>query len=141
MWASTFAGRLESWYGMRQKCHALSVESTLITINSWWCTTPWQPYYLHWDDQPAWPDPWQLLNDNVYCDLARSLGILYTISLLDRADLTDATLVLTQDGHNLVVVDKSKYILNWSPDTVVNTSQAIKIRRQLSQSQIKQQYN
>tara|TARA_B110000503_G_scaffold100763_1_gene150698 strand:- start:29 stop:454 length:426 start_codon:yes stop_codon:yes gene_type:complete len=141
MWASTFAGRLESWYGMRQKCHALSVESTLITINSWWCTTPWQPYYLHWDDQPAWPDPWQLLNDNVYCDLARALGILYTISLLDRADLTDATLVLTQDGHNLVVVDKSKYILNWSPDTVVNTSQAIKIRRQLSQSQIKQQYN
>ena len=141
MWASTFAGRLESWYGMRQKCHALSVESTLITINSWWCTTPWQPYYLHWDDQPAWPDPWQLLNDNVYCDLARALGILYTISLLDRADLTDATLVLTLDGHNLVVVDKSKYILNWSPDTVVNTSQAIKIRRQLSQSQIKQQYN
>ena len=141
MWASTFAGRLESWYSMRQKCHALSVESTLITINSWWCTTPWQPYYLHWDDQLTWPDPWQLLNDNVYCDLARALGILYTISLLDRADLTDATLVLTLDGHNLVVVDKSKYILNWSPDTVVNTSQAIKIRRQLSQSQIKQQYN
>ena len=141
MWASTFAGRLESWYGMRQKCHALSVESTLITINSWWCTTPWQPYYLHWDDQLTWPDPWQLLNDNVYCDLARALGILYTISLLDRADLTDATLVLSQDGHNLVMVDKSKYILNWNPDTVVNTNQAIEIHRQLSQSQIKQQYN
>jgi hypothetical protein len=126
---------------MRQQCHALSVESTLLAINSWWFLTPWQPYYLDWLDQPAWPDPWQLLNDNVYCDLARALGILYTISLLDRADLTDATLVLSQDGHNLVVVDKSKYILNWSPDTVVNTSQAIKIRRQLSQSQIKQQYN
>jgi hypothetical protein len=126
---------------MRQQCHALSVESTLITINSWWCTTPWQPYYLHWDDQLAWPDPWQLLNDNVYCDLARALGILYTISLLDRADLTDVALVLSQDGHNLVVVDKSKYILNWSPDTVVNTSLAIKICRQLSQSQIKQKYN
>jgi hypothetical protein len=141
MWATTFAGRLESWYSMRQQCHVLSVESILITINSWWFSTPWQPYYLHWDDQLTWPDPWQLLNDNVYCDLARALGILYTISLLDRADLTDATLVLTQDGHNLVVVDKSKYILNWSPDTVVNTSQAIKIRRQLSQSQIKQKYN
>jgi len=141
MWAKTFAGRLESWYSMRQQCRDLSVESILPTINSWWFSTPWQPYYLHWDDQPAWPDPWQLLNDNVYCDLARALGILYTISLLDRADLTDATLVLTQDGHNLVVVDKSKYILNWNPDTVVNTSQAIKIRRQLSQSQIKQQYN
>jgi hypothetical protein len=126
---------------MRQQCHGLSVESALELVNSWWFTTPWQPYYLHWDDQPGWPDPWQLLNDNVYCDLARALGILYTISLLDRADLTDAALVLSQDGHNLVVVDKSKYILNWNPDTVVNTNQAIEIRRQLSQSQIKQQYN
>jgi len=141
MWASTFAGRLESWYSMRQQCHDLSVESALLAINSWWFSTPWQPYYLDWLDLATWPDPWQLLNDNVYCDLARALGILYTISLLDRADLTHAALVLSQDGHNLVVVDKSKYILNWSPDTVVNTSQTIEIHRQLSQSQIKQQYN
>jgi len=141
MWAKTFAGRLESWYSMRQQCHNLPVESVLLLINSWWSTTPWQPYYLDWLDQDSWPDPWQLLNDNVYCDLARALGILYTISLLDRADLTNAILVLSQDGHNLVMVDKSKYILNWSPDTVVNTSQTIEIHRQLSQSQIKQQYN
>jgi hypothetical protein len=141
MWHLTFAGRLESWYSMRQQCQVLPIEPALLTINSWWFSTPWQPYYLHWDDQPNWPDPWQLLNDNVYCDLARALGILYTISLLDRADLTDATLVLSQDGHNLVVVAKSKYILNWNPDTVVNTNQEIKISRQLPQSQIKQQYN
>ena len=141
MWAKTFAGRLESWYGMRQQCCDLPAESALELINSWWFAAPWQPYYLDWLDQPTWPDPWQLLSDNVYCDLARALGILYTISLLDREDLTDATLILTQDGHNLVVVDKSKYILNWNPDTVVNTSQAIEIHRQLSQSQIKQQYN
>ena len=141
MWPKTFAGRLESWYSMRQQCHGLSAESALELINSWWFTTPWQPYYLDWLDLETWPDPWQLLNDNVYCDLARALGILYTISLLDRADLTNAILVLSQDGHNLVVVDKSKYILNWNPDTVVNTSQTIEIHRQLSQSQIKQQYN
>jgi hypothetical protein len=141
MWAKTFAGRLESWYSMRQQCRDLPAESALELVNSWWFTTPWQPYYLDWLDLETWPDPWQLLSDNVYCDLARALGILYTISLLDRADLTDATLVLSQDGHNLVMVDKSKYILNWNPDTVVNTSQTIEIHRQLSQSQIKQQYN
>lgn len=141
MWPVTFAGRLESWYRTRQQCHTLSVEPVLEIINSWWLQTPWQPYYLHWDDQAIWPDPWQLLNDNVYCDLARGLGILYTISLLDRADLADATLVLTEDGYNLVLVDKSKYILNWNTDTVVNTNQEIRIKRQMSQNQIKQQYN
>lgn len=138
MWPSNFADRLVSWYSMRQQCRTEPVESALMTINSWWFMAPWQPYYLHWDDQPTWPDPWQLLNDNVYCDLARGLGILYTISLLDRADLTDAMLILTEDGYNLVVVDKSKYILNWNPDTIVNTNQEFEHRRCLSQSQIAQ---
>ena len=137
MWPLTFAGRLESWYSLRQQCHALSVESILPAINSWWFSTPWQPYYLHWDDLATWPDPWQLLNDNVYCDLARALGILYTISMLDRADMVDAELVLTEDGSNLVLVAKEKYILNWNPDNVVNTYQEVKIRRQLKQYQIK----
>lgn len=140
MWPATFADRLQSWYSMRQQCQDLHTQSALETINSWWSTTPWQPYYLHWDDQPTWPDPWTLLNDNVYCDLARALGILYTITLLDRADLTDAALVLTEDGDNLVLVAKSKYILNWNPNTIVNTNPEIRRRRQMTQSQITQQY-
>jgi hypothetical protein len=84
-----------------------------------------------------WPDPWQLLSDNVYCDLARALGILYTISLLDRADMADAELVLTEDGDNLVQVAKEKYILNWNPDSVVNTFQEVKIKKQFKQQHIK----
>jgi hypothetical protein len=141
MWPVTFDDRFQAWVDLRSRCQFLDLESALTTINTWWFGSPWQPYYLHWDDQPAWPDPWTLLNDNVYCDLARGLGILYTITLLDRADLTDAVLVLTKDGDNLVLVNKSKYILNWNPDTIVNTNQEILIKRHLSQSQIKQQYN
>jgi hypothetical protein len=57
--------------------------------------------------------------------------------MLDRADMVDATLVLTKDGDNLVLVQETKYILNWSPDSVVNTFQEVKIVRQLKQHQIK----
>jgi hypothetical protein len=112
------------------------LESALDAINAWWFSAPWQPYYLHWDDQATWPDPWQLLSDNVYCDLARALGILYTITLLDRADMASAELILTEDGDNLVQIAKEKYILNWKPDTVVNTFQAVKIKRQYQQDPI-----
>jgi hypothetical protein len=140
MWPATFALRLESWNSLREQCQSLYIEQALDVINSWWFDVPWRPYYLHWDDQPNWPDPWQLLSDNHYCDLARALGILYTITLLDRADLTDATLVLTDQGDNLVLVGKSKYILNWDRDTVVNTIQATNIKKQLTQSAVKQQY-
>ena len=136
IWPKTFADRLEAWSALRAEAHALNCQEALEKINAWWFQIPWKPYYLHWDDQPVWPDPWQLLSDNIYCDLARGLGILYTISLLDRADLTPATLVLTEQGDNLVLVAKEKYILNWSPDSVVNTFQEVKIARQLKQQQI-----
>ena len=137
MWPVTFSDRLAAWADLRSQCQSLDLESALSTINDWWFTTPWQPYYLHWDDQPKWPDPWQLLSDNVYCDLARGLGILYTVSLLDRADMADAELVLAEDGSNLVLVAKEKYILNWNRDLIVNTHQEVKTIRKLKQHQIK----
>ena len=137
MWPQTFDVRLTSWNRLRDRVHSLPLETALIEINSWWFGAPWRPYYLHWDDQPNGPDPWQLLSDDVYCELARGLGILYTISLLDRKDMVDAELVLTEDGSNLVLVSKEKYILNWSSDSVVNTFQEVKKRRQLKQQQIK----
>jgi len=136
MWPVTFESRLENWNLLRTCCQILSVQQTLEQINSWWFRAPWVPYYLHWDDQDTWPDPWQLLSDNVYCDIARGLGILYTINLLDRADLAPADLILTQSGYNLVQVGKEKYILNWEPTSVVNTSLEVKIHRQYQQCQI-----
>ena len=137
IWPKDFADRLTAWTELRAQAHDLELQQALEKINAWWFQIPWKPYYLHWDDQPLWPDPWQLLSDNVYCDLARALGILYTISLLDRADMADAELVLTKEGDNLVQVAQGKYILNWSPDSVVNTFQEVKIVRQLKQQQIK----
>jgi hypothetical protein len=136
IWPVSFASRLESWNQLRDQCQTLPVQTALENINAWWFRAPWKPYYLHWDDQKTWPDPWQLLSDDIYCELARGLGILYTITLLDRADLAPVELILTQDDVNLVQVAKEKYILNWTADTVVNTIQAVTIKRQYQQDQI-----
>jgi hypothetical protein len=137
IWPDLFSDRLFSWNLLREQCQNLPAQSALENINAWWFRAPWQPYYLHWDDQPTWPDPWQLLSDDIYRELARGLGILYTISLLERPDLAPVELVLTQDDVNLVLVAKEKYILNWAADTVVNTNQAATIKRQYQQHHIK----
>ena len=136
MWPVTFDSRLQAWVELRSCCQSLDLENALTAINRWWFNTPWQPYYLHWDDQADWPDPWQLLSDNVYCDLARSLGILYTISLLERADMADAELVLADDGSNLVLVAKEKYILNWNQDSIVNNKPKVKTTRRFKKTQV-----
>jgi hypothetical protein len=136
MWPKTFAERLASWSNLRRQCATLDAETALTAINSWWFDTPWTPYHLHWDDRANWPDPWQLLDDNIYCGLARGLGIMYTIALLEREDLQDAVLVEVV-SDNLVLVSKEKYILNWDRDTVVNISPSPKsTRHSITQSQI-----
>ena len=136
MWPKTFSARLESWNLLRDQCQNLPIKQALEDINAWWFQVPWCPYYLHWDDQAIWPDPWQLLSDDVYCEVARGLGIMYTVTLLDRADMMPIDLVLTSDDRNLVQVGQTKYILNWDSDSVVNTFQAVKIKRQYQQHQI-----
>ena len=139
MWPRNFAERLESWAQLRQQAATADVETALAAINAWWFQTPWRAYHLHWDDRTAWPDPWQLLSDDLYCPLARGLGILYTITMLDRPDLQDAVLVEV-DSDNLVLVGKKKYILNWDPEQMLNiTLGHFNSHRSITQEQIKQQ--
>jgi len=139
MWPKTFAERLESWAQLRTQASTADAETALATINSWWFQTPWRAYHLHWDDRLLWPDPWQLLSDDLYCPLARGLGILYTITMLDRPDLQDAVL-MEVDSDNLVLVNKKKYILNWDPEQMLNiTLGHFKPHHSITQEQIQQQ--
>ena len=139
IWPKSFSARLASWNLLRDQCQTLVAQSALEHINAWWLHTPWRPYYLHWDDVATWPDPWQLLSDDIYCDVARGLGILYTIALLDRADLQDAVL-LEVGSDNLVQVQQKKYILNWDSEAVVNINPTgTTTRHSITQEQIKQQ--
>ena len=139
MWSHTFPERLTAWADLRAQSASLPLETALEAINTWWFQTPWRPYHLHWDDQDTWPDPWQLLDDNIYCGLARGLGIMYTIAMIDREDIQHAELV-EADGDNLVLINQSKYILNWDASSIVNTSpQTTLSRHRVSQDKIKQQ--
>ena len=119
MWPRSYQDRLVAWVELRHLCQNLDLEPALVAVNDWWQKTPWRPYYLHWDDHANWPDPWQLLADNVYCDLARAVGIVYTLHLLKRNDITELGLIQTDDS-NLVQVNLGKYILNWNAGHLLN---------------------
>lgn len=137
MWPGTFEERLPEWRRLRDQSTEQDLESALQCINDWWQRTPWRPYYLHWDDQKTWPDPWSLLADDVYCDLARALGILYTIMLIERKDVVAVELVQTEES-NLVLVNKGKYILNWGLGELLNIDSAdIKIKKRLDSEAVR----
>jgi len=137
MWCQTFEQRLAAWNSLRDRVRDQAKPDALREINAWWQQTPWRAYHLHWDDRQDWPDPWQLLSDNIYCDLARGLGILYTITVLDRDDMQDAELIETEQG-NLVQLEGGKYILNWGRDLGLNTNFQ-QSKHHIAQCEVKQQ--
>jgi hypothetical protein len=139
MWPVKFEQRLIAWNQLRTTSKNLPIDQALANINNWWNNTPWRAYHLHWDDCTTWPDPWELLSDNIYCDIARGLGILYTIAMLDRDDLEDVIFAATDQG-NLVLIDSGKYILNWGPELRLNNNlEQIKITNFVTQNEIKKQ--
>ena len=139
MWPKTFEDRLVQWSQLKKRASALPLELAMQEINHWWFQTAWVPYHLHWDDRANWPDPWQLLEDNLFCPLARGLGILYTIAIINHPDIESA--VLTEvGGDNLVLINKSKYILNWDRAEIVNINLGLQNpRRSVDLKQIQQQ--
>lgn len=139
MWPRTFDERLAAWINLRWQVKQLPVPMCLERINAWWFRSPWSPYYLHWDDADAWPDPWQMLQENIFCSLARALGMLYTVTMLERPELETIELVET-GKHNLVLIQDKKYALNWDPEQIVNTELPnASITRRLIPQQIQHQ--
>lgn len=117
MWESSYQARLADWVNLRQSACSLPLEQQLTLVNEWWFRAPIVNKRVEWG---KWPDPWNLLNNNGYCELARALGIVYTLLLIDDINYTDLKIIQTEKD-NLVLVDQGKYILNWAPGEMLNT--------------------
>lgn len=118
---NNFHMRLKLWHDLRNDLDNLTLNDQCIEIDRFWQQCPMSNHYLHPADIKSWPDPWQLIDDNLYCPYARALGIVYTLALLGQTnielvDATDYNSVMVV----LVLVDNAKYVLNYWPNTVVN---------------------
>ena len=123
-----FEDRLVQWNQLRADNQSNDLEIALLAINDWWQMLPLDSHYLHWDDIDNWPDPWDLLADGIFSSTSKSLGIVYTLHLINRPEINDLQFAQTKEGDNLVLVNQGKYILNWAPGEMLNTSTAQKIQ-------------
>ncbi len=124
MWPQTYEERLASWVELRESASQLELQDFLERVNNWRLRAPLNNRYLHWDDQHRWPDPWQLLADNIYCERARALGMLYTIARAWKTGMGDVNIARDCEGDDLVLINQGKYILNWDLDDILNISLA-----------------
>ena len=119
MWKTLYQERLADWVKLRQAASLLEQSEQLKMINDWWFKAPIVNHLITWESTQDWPTPWELLNNNGYCELARALGIVYTVMLLEETNYIDLKIIQTKED-NLVLVDDGKYILNWAPGEMLN---------------------
>lgn len=120
--------RLKSWREFRSSLDLLSIEDALAQTAEFWDRAPFSPYYLDSDNPKSWPDPWTLIDENIYCDVAKCLGIVYTITLTKHRKNLDVEVRVYYDlktgyEYNLAWFSQGKYILNMIDGEVLNNEQ------------------
>lgn len=117
--------RIISWRAWRNDLENLSIENIVKCVAKTWATVPTVLHYLSPDQPDHWPNPWQLITDNIYCDLSICLGMYYSLALIESPEIQDLRLQIykTSNGWiNLSSINQGKYVLNYSHGNVVNKS-------------------
>jgi hypothetical protein len=134
-WNLRVNDRLAQWKDFRRSLDHLPIDSAIEQVNQFWSRAPGVGYYLSPDDPKDWPDPWTLLAENYYCDIAKALGIVYTIYFTGHKNLKPEIRVYydtnTKERSNVAWLADGKYILNFYPYAIVNTVEVEKMQLQL----------
>ena len=118
--------RILKWREWRNSLTQLSLNDCLNEVAITWAKAPVVNHYFTPDNINEWPDPWNLINDNIYCDLSIALGMFYSIVLCDNPHIPDNVRIeiyeSTDGWINLCSIGDGLYMLNWSPRSVLNIS-------------------
>jgi len=112
MFDKKYEDRLRAWSDFRSslKTHEDPIQSTIDFYNK----APLVNMQVDPYDQSMWPNPWELLKDNGYCEFGIILGIGYTLQL--------SSLFLEHESEIHISTDKAnsevKYLL-YIGDTVI----------------------
>ena len=142
MWNLLPSERLRCWQDFRKSISQKNFEDALKETTHLWSYAPYQTRYLTTDQINEWPGPWELIYENYYCDLAKALGIVYTLYLSNHKPEIEIRVYndpSSKEQYNLVFVNKGKYVLNYIHDEVVNKKQIskdLKLIKTLSESDL-----
>ena len=137
MFKQSLRNRLNEWKSLRDKLNQCSLSIAVKKTQELWQLCPFTPFYLDPELPHEWPDPWQLLAENYYCDLAKCLGIIYTLHLTAHKDqlfpeirtYLDPT---TRYDYHIAYLCHGKYVLNLIEGEIVNKehiNQQLKLKR------------
>ena len=137
--------RLDRWKSFRFSLNEFSIGKAIELTNELWAACPFTPFYLDSESPDSWPDPWTLLEENYYCDLAKVLGIIYTLHLCDHGknlqpELRIYTNTKTRHTYHIAYLCDGKYVLNLIEGEILNKehiNQEFKLKHRYTAADLK----
>lgn len=90
-----------AWYQLRQQLE--TSEDPFSDVTTFFLRLPKVKYYTDPYDSSSWPTPWELIDENEYCEFNLILGMCYTMQLTERFKDTRPTINLAIDNVNKTV--------------------------------------
>tara|TARA_B100002019_G_C21179855_1_gene553088 strand:- start:21 stop:443 length:423 start_codon:yes stop_codon:yes gene_type:complete len=94
--------RLKIWRDFRNSIE--KSETPFEDVLEFWRTTPLGRLAADPYDSKTWPDPWELIANNDYCEFLQILGICYTLQLTERFSNSafEIHIVLDEKESNII---------------------------------------
>jgi hypothetical protein len=96
--------RQQAWYQLRQTLE--TSEDPFSDVAKFFLRLPRVKFYTDPYDSTTWPTPWELIDENEYCEFNLILGMCYTMQLTERFKDTRPTINVATD-----VINKTVYYL------------------------------
>lgn len=103
---------LRPWIELRSKIETSS--TPFEDTSGFFERLPKTKFYTDPYDQSNWPNPWELILENIYCPFNTILGICYTLKLTERFKDLHPKINLAVDTsnktvYNLLIIDDKVY--------------------------------
>lgn len=98
----TFFERLKFWKEFRVTLE--NSDTPFEDVLDFWRNAPLGRPYTDPYDSALWPDPWELIEENIYCEFLQILGVCYTLQLTERFSQSNFEIHITLNKKEDTIV-------------------------------------
>ena len=133
MYNLPFEKRLIAWRDFRN--YLETAKDPLQDCIDFWKSIPEVSFQADPYDRSTWPDPWEMIEENIFCSFVKILAILYTLQLTDRFFQSSFEIHIThntEESTTLYLLFVDDRVIGYKGDTHVARS---KISKELEPQQ------
>ncbi len=121
MFALKFEDRLKAWKSFRETLEVSP--DPFQDVIDFYNKAPRTSIHADPYDRSTWPDPWELIKENIYCPFVKILAICYTLQLTDILSRESFEIHITHDQEK-----SSTYYLLYVGDRVIGYTEGTHVQ-------------